>query len=74
MSVAGSKVKLSSAIRDLRIRWDQTREGWKDAASESIEQDYIAPFEREVRTAIKALETMSEVMIAIRKDCSEDRP
>ena len=59
MSVATAKVKLTSVIRDLRIRWDETTDHWKDSASASFEKEVITPFEIEVRSSIKAMETMS---------------
>ena len=72
MSVDTAKVKLTSAIRDLRVRWDETTDQWKDAASASFEKDYVTPFELEARSSIKAMETMAEVMIAVRKDCMDE--
>ena len=73
MSVVTAKVKLTSALRELRVRWDETTDQWKDSASASFEADYIAPFELEVRSSIKAMETMAEVMIAVRKDCMDEQ-
>ena len=72
MSVETAKVKLTSAIRDLRVRWDETTDQWKDSASASFEKDFVTPFELEARSAIKAMETMAEVMIAVRKDCMDE--
>ena len=72
MSVETAKVKLTSSIRDLRVRWDETTDQWKDSASKAFEKDFISPFELEVRSSIKAMETMAEVMIAVRKDCMDE--
>ena len=60
MSVETAKVKLTSSIRDLRVRWDETTDQWKDSASQAFEKDFISPFELEVRSSIKAMETMAE--------------
>ncbi|MAJ46569.1 MAG: hypothetical protein CBC35_04600 [Planctomycetes bacterium TMED75] len=72
MSVSTAKVKLTSVIRDLRVRWDQATDHWNDSASAAFEKEVITPFEIEVRSSIKAMETMSEVMISLRKDCADD--
>ncbi len=72
MSVNTAKVKLTSMVRDLRIRWDETTDHWNDSASKAFEKDLITPFEIEIRSSIKAMEAMSEVMISLRKDCADD--
>ena len=72
MSVSTAKVKLTAVIRDLRVRWEEATDQWNDSASAAFEAEVITPFEIEVRSSIKAMETMSEVMISLQKDCADD--
>jgi hypothetical protein len=72
MSVTSAKMKLASAARDLRIKWEQASESWNDSASRAFEKNHVDPFESQVRSSLKAMETIGEVMTAVRRDCQDD--
>jgi hypothetical protein len=72
MSVATAKVKLTTATRDLRIRWTEATQKWNDAASRSIEKNHLEPFEARVRSALNALDTMQDTLRIMQRDCGDD--
>ena len=72
MSVATAKVKLTSATRDLRIKWAEATQKWNDHASQSIEKNHLEPFETRVRSAINALDTMQDVLSIMHRECDDD--
>ena len=72
MSVATAKVKLTSATRDLRIKWAEATQKWNDHASRSIEKDHLESFEARVRSAINALDTMQDVLRIMHRECDDD--
>ncbi len=72
MSVTSAKMKLASAARDLRIKWEQATESWNDSASRAFEKNHVDSHEMKIRSSLKALETIGEVMSAVRRDCQDD--
>ena len=72
MSVATAKVKLKTAVRDLRIRWSEATMKWNDPASRAIEKNHIEPFEHRVRSTLNALDTMQDTLLKMQRDCSDD--
>ncbi len=72
MSVATAKVKLTSASRDLRIRWTEATQKWNDPASRAIEKNHLIPFETKVRSALNALDTIQDVLRMMQRDCGDD--
>ena len=72
MSVTSANMKLASAARDLRIKWELASQSWNDSASRSFEKNHVDSFESQVRNSLKAMETIGEVMTAVRRDCQDD--
>lgn len=72
MSVASSKVKLNAATRNLKIKWSEVKQKWNDPASRAFEKNHLRVFERQVRSAMNALDTMRETMHTMQKECSEE--
>jgi hypothetical protein len=72
MSVATAKVRLMAATRDLRISWSIATQQWNDPASRAFEKNHVALFEKQVRSAITALDTMHETMQTMYRECGDD--
>ena len=72
MSVATAKVKLTTANRDLRIKWAEATQKWNDPASRAIEKNHLEPFEARLRSAINALDTMQDVLRIMHRECGDD--
>ncbi len=72
MSGATAKVKLTSACRDLRIKWSEATQKWNDSASRTFEKNHIRQFEQHTRSAVNALDTMRELMQAMERECGQD--
>ena len=72
MSVTSAKMKLASAARDLRIKWEQATQSWNDSASRAFEKNHVDSCEAQVRNSLKAMETIGEVLTAVRRDCQDD--
>ncbi len=72
MSVSTAKVKLTTANRDLRIKWAEATQKWNDPASRAIEKNHLEPFEARLRSAINALDTMQDVLRIMHRECGDD--
>ena len=69
MGVYEGRGQLARAIKDLMIRWGETKLVWKDAVSQEFEEKVLAPLERDVVTATSAMNTAAQTLIQVRQDC-----
>ena len=69
MSLMDSKGMLSGATKDLLARWNDVKTVWSDVQSQAYEETYIFKIEQDVRSALGALDNMSQVIQRIESDC-----
>lgn len=62
--------QLHSAMRTLRVHWNETREEWNDAVSRDFEERHIEPLEVQVNSVLHAMEKLSRVIAKARAECS----
>jgi len=67
MSASGAR--LEALTKDLRIRWQQTREHWVDAKSLEFENKYLDELFASVDRAVMVIEQLDKVILKIKKDC-----
>ena len=69
MGVYEGRGQLARAVKDLMIRWAETKLVWKDAVSQEFEEKVLASLERDVRTATSAMDTAAQILSQVRQDC-----
>jgi hypothetical protein len=69
MGLHEGRGQLARAIKDLMLRWGETKFAWRDAVSKEFEEEVLAPLEREVRAATSAMSQAAQVVSQIRQDC-----
>lgn len=72
MSVAGGRMRMDLAIKELQIRWQHVSERWNDPVSQAFEKNYLDTLENSARIAGGALDKMRETIARARREC-EDR-
>lgn len=71
MGVYEGRGALSRGMKDLMNRWLEARSSWDDANSERFEEKYLKSLDRDMRTAVSAMDTMAVLIAQARHDCSE---
>ena len=69
MGVHEGRGALARALKDLMIRWNETKSAWHDSVAEEFEEQHIAPLEREMRNATGAMDAMAQVLAQVNRDC-----
>ena len=69
MGVYEGRGQLARAMKDLMIRWGETKIAWKDVVSQEFEEQFLAPLERELRNATSAMDQAAQVLSQVRQDC-----
>lgn len=69
MSSGGHANRLAGLTRELRERWQQTRESWNDVKAREFEEHYLREVEMAVNGALNSLQHLEGVLRRIRNDC-----
>ena len=60
---------LGRGMKDLRLRWAETKAAWQDAVASEFEEQYLDPLEREIRNATGAMDIMAQILQQVKNDC-----
>ena len=69
MGVHEGRGQLGKAIKDLNRKWLETKGSWDDSTSDSFEKRHVLPIERDLRTAIAAMDQIAIQLSNARRDC-----
>lgn len=69
MGVYEGRGQLAKSVRQLMLRWTETRTDWNDSAAENFEKKYLEPLEIDLRTAVSAMDHMATLLNQVRRDC-----
>ena len=69
MSLAGNRSRLAATTKELSLRWQETKNYWKDAKSQEFEGRYIVELLARVDKTVTVIEKLDELLTKVRKDC-----
>lgn len=70
MGVYEGRGQLSKSLKELMNLWLETRAAWKDANADRFEKKHLLPLEMDLRNAVSAMDVMSQLLSAIKRDCT----
>jgi hypothetical protein len=60
---------ISTATKELSLKWQQTKDSWRDAKSQEFEQKYMDELIGSVDRAVAVLDQLDKVVARIRSEC-----
>ena len=69
MSAVGSKGRLAGASKELALKWEETKNYWRDEKSAEFERKYLQELFIGMDKAITVIEKLDELMKKVRSDC-----
>lgn len=69
MSAQGSAGNLSGALKELSIRWLETKTHWDDGKSQEFERQYLEKLPNDVNRAMSVMEEIGALLKKVRQDC-----
>ena len=69
MSLAGNRSRLSAITKELSLRWQDTKDCWKDAKSQEFERRYLTDLFARVDRTVTVIEKLDQLLDKVRKDC-----
>jgi hypothetical protein len=62
-------MELNSALKELKIRWEDTQSVWNDSVSQDFQEHQWLPFTGQVMSMLRAVERLSPVLEKVYHDC-----
>jgi hypothetical protein len=69
MSVRVGATNLDDAVKELNIRWQQTRASWRDQKAMEFERTYLEKLPNVVQRAKTIMEELDLVLRRVHSDC-----
>jgi hypothetical protein len=69
MNLSGNKGRLVGLTRDISLRWEETKNHWRDARSEEFERRFMTELSANVNRTITILDKLEELLKKVRSDC-----
>ena len=69
MSTQGSSGNLSGALKELAVRWQETKAHWHDVKSQEFERNYLEKLPNDVGRAMGVIEEIGALLKKVRHDC-----
>ena len=69
MGVHEGRGMLARAVKELMLRWGETKGEWHDAVAHKFEEQYLYAIERELRSATGAMDIMAQLVQQAKSDC-----
>ena len=70
MSVMDGAAGLKSALKDLEVAWQRSKDGWNDQVRHQFEKNHIEPLVAQVRVTLSGISRLAEVLARLQRDCS----
>ena len=69
MSAVGSKGRLLGATKELSLKWEETRNYWRDDKSREFDRKYMQELFAGMDKAVNVIEKLDELLKRVRSDC-----
>jgi hypothetical protein len=69
MSLSSARGRLTGVTRDLSLKWDDTKNFWRDAKAEEFERRFLRELFAEVNQSLLAIEKLDELLRKVRSNC-----
>jgi hypothetical protein len=67
--MSGNSAKLSALSKALAVKWDETKNHWRDDKSLEFERQYIEELLNNVDKALAVMEQLDKLLAKVRHDC-----
>lgn len=69
MSARTSAVQLVQAMKQLSVKWEQTRVSWHDVKSAEFEEKFLTELPQHIQRAADAMGEIEDILRKARSDC-----
>ena len=70
MGVYEGRGLLSKSVKELLLRWNETKMSWDDVRAHDFEKSFLEPLEMDLRNAVTAMDHMAILLGQVKSACS----
>ena len=70
MNLSTGWIELNSALKTMRLRWDEVKADWNDSVSRDFEENHWQPLEAQVVATLRAIDRLAPVLAKAQQECS----
>ncbi len=70
MGVYEARGQLGNAVKDLMLRWNETKMDWDDGAARAFEVNVLEPLVRDAKSAASAMDSAAGLLQQVRRECA----
>jgi hypothetical protein len=71
MGMHEGRARLNKSVKELMMRWNETKSQWNDGNARGFEAKFLVPLEQDAKRAVGAMDHMAQVLQKIKSDCEE---
>jgi hypothetical protein len=69
MSAKESAANLVQALKELNLKWGETKSHWHDIKSQQFERDYLAELPDHVQRTMNVMQQLDLLLKKVKSDC-----
>ena len=69
MALSTGSSKLSLTLKELRLRWEETKNHWNDPVSQAFDDNHIGPLEAQVIATLRGIDRLAQVLTRAQSEC-----
>ena len=69
MGMHEGKARLSKSMKELLMRWNETKSHWRDSSAHAFESRFLTPMDQDSKQAVSAMEQMAQILQQAKRDC-----
>ena len=66
-------IKLKRSARELREKWELTKDHWNDKTRSDFERQFLEPLAPEITLTVAAILRLAEILEEAEKDCVDEQ-
>ena len=70
MGVYEGRGQLGKSIKELVMRWNETKMSWDDVRAHDFEKNFLEPLEMDLKNTVGAMDHMAILLNQIKSACS----
>jgi hypothetical protein len=69
MGMHEGRAQVNKSVKELMMRWNETKSQWNDGNARGFESRYLIPMEQDAKSAVSAMDQMAQILSRIKQDC-----
>ena len=72
MKLSTGRIKLHSAMKTLKARWETIKPGWNDPVCHDFDEGFFVPLEQQVATTLRAIDRLGQALDQAQHELSDE--